>query len=78
MQVVQAFLPILQDAAMGALAAASIDYVAFRKWQTWSEAKEYQWGIASWRWFQGAVVAVIGSTSWTGLTVTAAKALGGS
>ena len=44
---------------MGALAAARIDYVAFQAWKTPGEALAYDWKIAAWRVFQGALMGLI-------------------
>jgi hypothetical protein len=48
--------PIVQGAIQGVLAAAVVDFSAFRKWQSFHDAATYDWGTAAWRWFQGAVV----------------------
>jgi hypothetical protein len=53
---------IVTSALSGALAAARIDYVAFQKWQTPDEAWAYNWKIARWRWFQGAVTGAVPAT----------------
>lgn len=47
--------PIVHGAITGAVSAAAIDLAAFRKWSSWHDATTYQWGLASWRWFQGAL-----------------------
>ena len=47
--------PIAAGAVSGLVAAASVDYAAFRSWKTYREATEYDWRLAAWRWFQGAV-----------------------
>jgi len=51
-------LPYLKAAAAGALAAASTDFLAFKKFQTFSEFKDYNWRVAVFRWTQGAVLGV--------------------
>ena len=60
--------PVAHAAASGALSAALIDIAAFRKWQSWHDAAEYQWGLASWRWFQGGFY---GAMAGWGLAVVA-------
>ena len=52
-------IPLVQAAIAGALAAASVDLAAFRSWKTWGDVQHYNWTIASFRWFQGAVVGAI-------------------
>lgn len=48
--------PVVKGALGGAIAAAAIDIDAFRKWQSFQEAKSYNWSRAAWRWFQGAII----------------------
>ena len=47
--------PIVIGAWGGFVTAAMVDYQAFRAWKTAREATQYDWGVALWRWFQGAV-----------------------
>lgn len=51
--------PILRGAITGFLVAARIDYLAFKNFQSPTEAKAYDWKIAAWRWFQGAVIGAL-------------------
>ena len=37
---------------------AAFDLAAFRRWKSFDEAVSYDWGLAAWRWFQGAVVGI--------------------
>ena len=39
--------------------AAIVDVGAFRGWKSWDDAMTYNWGIASFRWFQGMVVGAL-------------------
>ena len=48
--------PIVQGAISGALGAAAVDYQAFRAWRSFREATTYAWGMAAFRWVQGAVI----------------------
>jgi hypothetical protein len=48
--------PIVQGAINGVVAAAVVDFAAFRSWKNVHDAAAYDWGTAAWRWFQGAVV----------------------
>ena len=43
----------------GLLAAARVDYAAFRQWDTWHDLTDYSWGIASWRWTQGTIIGAL-------------------
>jgi hypothetical protein len=51
--------PVAKGAIAGALTAAWVDYGAFRKWQSWKDVADYDWAVASWRWFQGAFVGAL-------------------
>lgn len=42
-------------ALAGFLAAAVVDFNAFRTWKSIDEAKSYNWQVALWRWGQGAI-----------------------
>lgn len=56
--------PILTMAVVTAIngigVAMRIDYDTFSKWNTWREAHDYDWSRATFRWFQGAVMGVVG------------------
>lgn len=47
--------PVVAGAISGFTSAALVDYAAFRQWKSLSDAANYDWGVAAWRWFQGAV-----------------------
>lgn len=47
---------VVRGAVSGALAAALIDFNAFRSWKKWSDAMTYDWRTAAFRWAQGAAV----------------------
>lgn len=51
--------PHIYGMLMGALAAARVDYVSFKNFPSADAALEYNWKIAGWRWFQGALVGLI-------------------
>lgn len=57
-------IPLVQGAATGLLAAAAVDYQAFRTWKSFRDATTYDWRTATWRWFQGAVVGVVTSAGY--------------
>lgn len=59
--------PIVAGAVAGAVAAAAVDFQAFRAWKNVSEATSYDWGTALWRWFQGAVVGAVTATGYGAL-----------
>ncbi len=46
---------IVKGAVTGAFAAAMVDLRIFFAWKSITEAKDYRWDVAAWRWFQGAV-----------------------
>ena len=50
---------ILRGALGGLLAAAAVDYQAFRTWRSWQALLEYDWSIATWRWAQGAAIGAV-------------------
>lgn len=50
---------VVRGALTMALGAAYVDIAAFRKWQSVHEALEYNWSLAAWRWFQGAVLGAL-------------------
>jgi hypothetical protein len=60
-------LPVVKGALAGALAAAVVDFQAFRAWQSWHDIVDYRWSTASFRWLQGAIV---GAVTALGLTPT--------
>lgn len=51
--------PVVIGALTGALGAARVDYQAFQAFKTPGEALAYDWRIAIWRWFQGAVIGAV-------------------
>lgn len=46
-------------ALTGALSAAAVDYHAFTTWHSFKDVEGYSWGIATFRWFQGAVIGTV-------------------
>lgn len=50
---------LLRGALTGLLAAASVDFAAFRTWKNFDQAKTYDWKLAAFRWAQGAVVGML-------------------
>lgn len=50
---------IVAGAVSGFLAAAVVDFGAFRSWKSVHDAMAYAWGLALWRWFQGAVTGAV-------------------
>lgn len=59
--------PIVQGAINGAVSAGAVDFQAFRNWKCFDDAAEYAWGVAAWRWFQGAVVGAVGGLAWNAM-----------
>jgi len=60
--------PIVAGALSGWGAAALADYQTFRGWKSVDEALAYGWGLAFWRWFQGAIT---GALTGAGISVAA-------
>lgn len=59
---VQAFLQehaLVAAAINGAVVAARTDIAAFASWKRFDDAMAYDWGVALWRWFQGAVLGAL-------------------
>jgi len=40
----------------GILSAARVDFDAFKKWNKWRDARDYDWSLATFRWAQGALI----------------------
>lgn len=51
--------PWVVGAVNGALGAAAADLHAFKTWKSYHDAATYDWGTASWRWLQGAVLGAV-------------------
>ena len=51
--------PIAKGAMTGMLAAAAVDFQAFRSWKSFDDVHAYQWTVALWRWAQGAIVGAV-------------------
>lgn len=49
-------MPAVAGAIAGVLVATKVDWDAFRKWQSFREAREYKWGLVAWRALQGAII----------------------
>ena len=59
--------PLVAGALTGVFSAAAVDIAAFRSWKSYEEAITYDWRIAAWRWFQGAVVGALAAAGIAGL-----------
>jgi hypothetical protein len=61
MDQVQEFLrqPLVQAVIGGVIVAAVEDIAAFRRFESFDEAKAYRWDIALWRWFRGGTVGLL-------------------
>lgn len=46
----------------GILTAARVDYAAFKAWRSWHDFQTYSWGVATFRWVQGAIIGALTST----------------
>lgn len=60
--------PLVAGMFTGILSAAAVDIAAFRSWKSHEEAMSYDWRVATWRWFQGAVVGVLSAAGMIGMT----------
>ena len=49
-------MKVLAGALSGLVAAAAVDFHAFKTWQSFSDAKSYNWSVAAFRWLQGAIM----------------------
>lgn len=49
---------VMRAALLGVLVAAEADFAAFKAWQSYEEARRYDWRLAAWRWAKGAVLGV--------------------
>lgn len=52
-------LPVVRGALAGMVAAARVDYIAFKAWRSFHDIATYDWRTAMWRWTQGAIVGAI-------------------
>jgi len=52
--------PAFHGALLGWATAARIDFKAFRSWKSFTEAKQYNWNVALWNWFEGIVYGALG------------------
>ena len=56
---------ILHAAFAGFLAAAAVDFQAFRAWKNFNEITQYDWGTAIFRWAQGAALGILSAYVFT-------------
>lgn len=59
-------MKVLAGAVSGLLAAAAVDFHAFKTWQSFSDVKSYQWQVAAFRWVQGAVMGAMAALGLAG------------
>lgn len=50
---------LIWGAIQGWGSAALIDYRTFRTWKSWHDFAVYDWNVATFRWFQGAVTGTL-------------------
>lgn len=60
---------IVHGAVTGALGAAAVDFHAFQTWKNMSDLKTYDWGVAAFRWLQGAVIGAVTAGAAAGLGI---------
>jgi hypothetical protein len=51
--------PVARAAFSGAIAAAVVDIHAFLTWKKFQDVEAYDWGVAVFRWVQGAVAGAL-------------------
>lgn len=51
--------PIVKGALAGLLSAAAVDIQAFRAFKSLNDLVAYSWGLAAFRWAQGAIVGAL-------------------
>ena len=56
MTLIDALQPALFAGLLGAGAALTIDWQAFKSWKSFNDLLTYNWGLAAWRAFQGFMV----------------------
>lgn len=56
--------PAAKGALAGFLASSYTDFLAFRSWKSFDDAKQYQWGLAIWRWIQGTVIGALSAAGY--------------
>jgi len=57
----------LERGLLHLLAAAAVDFAAFRAWKSFNDVATYDWSTASFRWFQGAVVGFLSAAGMEGM-----------
>ena len=50
---------VVRGALTGIVAAAAVDYAAFRSWKSFADARGYSWSVAAFRWVQGAITGAL-------------------
>lgn len=60
--------PVVQATLGGLGSAMLVDYANFRSWKSWHDAVEYQWGVATLRWVQGALGGLLIGLGFTAAT----------
>lgn len=57
--------PHVRDALIGFATAAAADYHTFTKFKRWGELTQFDWNVATYKWFIGAATGLIGGTGLT-------------
>jgi hypothetical protein len=60
--------PISRGAVAGLVAAAVVDFHAFMTWKQFDDLKQYDWGTALFRWFQGAITGAMTGAGFTAVS----------
>lgn len=59
--------PFARGAFGGLITAVVVDVQAFKKFQSWHDAAEYGWSLATFRWAQGFLLGGLGATLFAGV-----------
>jgi hypothetical protein len=57
--------PIVHAALMGALGAAASDFHTFTTYKSWKDFGSFDIGVASYRWFLGAMTGAAAAAGWS-------------
>ena len=60
--------PIVHGAISGAIAGAVVDFHAFLTFKSFADVKGYLWGVAAFRWLQGAVAGAVTAAGIAGVS----------
>ena len=62
--------PIARNVLLGVWAGCGVDLHALTGFTRWSQLKQYDWSVASYRWFSGGVAGLIAGLAAIGLAAS--------